>query len=51
ERIGLENIEIEPFMDYGISWSNDYVSLHLLAPDYQPMVGYPLSHTPGTQGR
>ncbi len=50
ERIGLVNIEIEPFMDYGISWSNDYVSLHLLEPDYQPMVGYPLSHTPGTDG-
>jgi len=51
ERIGLTNIEIEPFMDYGIAWSNDYVSLHLLDPDYQPMVGYPLSHTPGTDGR
>ncbi len=51
ERIGLTNIEIEPFMDYGISWSNDYVSLHLLEPDYQPMVGYPLSHTPGTNGK
>jgi len=51
ERIGLTNIEIEPFMEYGISWSNDYVSLHLLEPDYQPMVGYPLSHTPGTNGR
>jgi carboxypeptidase Q len=50
ERIGLANIKIEPFMDYGISWSNDYVSLHLLEPDYQPMVGYPLSHTPGTNG-
>ncbi|NKB88839.1 MAG: M20/M25/M40 family metallo-hydrolase [Acidobacteria bacterium] len=50
ERIGLTNIEIEPFMDYGIAWSNDYVSLHLLEPDYQPMVGYPLSHTPGTDG-
>lgn len=50
QRIGLANIEIEPFMDYGISWSNDYVSLHLLEPDYQPMVGYPLSHTPGTNG-
>jgi len=50
ERIGLTNIEIEPFMEYGISWSNDYVSLHLLEPDYQPMVGYPLSHTPGTNG-
>jgi len=51
ERIGLTNIEIEPFMDYGISWSNEYASLHMMEPDYQPMVGYPLSHTPGTDGR
>ncbi len=49
--IGLENVTVEPFMDYGTAWSNDYVSLHLLEPDYQPMVGYPLSHTPGTDGR
>ena len=51
ERIGLTNIIIEPFMDYGVSWDNEYVSLHLLEPDYQPMVGYPLAHTPGTGGR
>jgi carboxypeptidase Q len=50
-RIGLENIALEPFMDYGVSWENEYVSLHLLEPDYQPMVGFPLAHTPGTQGR
>ena len=29
-RIGLNNIEIEPFMDYGVSWDNEYFSLHLL---------------------
>lgn len=51
EEIGLENIVIEPFMDYGVSWDNTYFSLHLLEPDYQPMVGFPLTHTPGTQGR
>ena len=49
--IGLDNVEIEPFMDYGIRWDNEYVSLHLMEPDYQPMVGYPLSHTPGTDGK
>ena len=27
------------------------MSLHLMEPDYQPMVGYPLAHTPGTDGR
>ncbi len=51
ERIGLANIVIEPFMDYGVSWDTEYFSLHLLEPDYQPMVGYPIAHTPGTGGR
>ena len=51
ERIGLTNTALEPFMDYGVSWDNEYVSLHLLEPDYQAMVGYPLAHTPGTDGR
>jgi hypothetical protein len=50
-RIGLTNTVAEPFMDYGVSWDNEYVSLHLVEPDYQPMVGYPIAHTPGTDGR
>jgi carboxypeptidase Q len=49
--IGLERVSAEPFMDYGTRWDNEYVSLHMMEPDYQPMVGYPLSHTPGTNGR
>ena len=49
--IGLANVAPEPFMDFGVTWDNEYVSLHMLAPDYQPMVGYPLSHTRGTDGR
>jgi carboxypeptidase Q len=51
ERIGLVNTAIEPFMDYGVAWDNEYFSLHLIEPDYQPMVGYPLANTPGTAGR
>jgi hypothetical protein len=51
KRIGLVNVATEPFMDFGVSWDNEYVSLHLLEPDYTPMVGYPISHTPGTGGR
>ena len=50
-KIGLVNTVIEPFMDYGVSWDNEYFSLHLLEPDYQPMVGFPLTHTPGTEGK
>jgi carboxypeptidase Q len=50
-RMGLSNVEREPFMDYGVSWDNEYVSLHMLEPDYTPLVGYPIAHTPGTDGR
>jgi carboxypeptidase Q len=51
KKIGLTNTAIEPFMDYGTRWDNEYTSLHMLTPDYQPMVGYPISHTPGTNGK
>lgn len=51
KRIGLVNVTLEPFMDYGVTWDNEYVSLHMTEPDYQPMVGFPLAHTPGTAGR
>ena len=51
EQLGLENVVIEPFMDYGVTWDNDYFSLHMLEPDYQPMTGFPLTHTPGTPGK
>jgi len=51
EEIGLSNVTIEPFMDYGVTWDNERFSLHMLEPDYQPMTGFPLTHTPGTNGR
>ncbi len=50
-RIGLVNVAAEPFMDFGAAWDNEYVSLHMLEPDYSPMVGYPVAHTPGTDGK
>jgi hypothetical protein len=51
EEIGLVNTLIEPFMEYGAAWDNEYFSLHMLEPDYQPLVGFPLTHTPSTQGK
>ncbi|MEN6312495.1 MAG: M20/M25/M40 family metallo-hydrolase, partial [Acidobacteriota bacterium] len=51
EKMGLENVVIEPFMDYGVPWDNEYFSLHMLEPQAQPMTGYPLAWTSGTKGR
>jgi hypothetical protein len=49
-RIGMVNVAAEPFMEFGVTWDNEFVSLHMLTPNYSPMVGYPISHTPGTDG-
>jgi hypothetical protein len=51
EEIGLVNTVIEPFMEYGVTWDNEYFSLHMLEPDYQPLVGFPLTHTSSTPGK
>jgi carboxypeptidase Q len=50
-QVGLENVVVEPYMDYGAAWDNEYFSLHMLRPEYQPMVGFPLAYTSGTKGK
>ena len=50
-RIGLVNVSAEPCTDYEATWDSQYMSLHLVGPDYTTMVEYPLAHTPGTNGR
>ena len=49
--IGLTNVQIEPFMDYGNAWDNEHFSIQMLEPTYVPMMGFPLAYTPGTQGK
>jgi hypothetical protein len=49
--MGLANVAAEPFMEFGVAWDNEYVSLQMLEPDYSPMVAYPIAHTAGTNGR
>ncbi|HTK57209.1 MAG TPA: M20/M25/M40 family metallo-hydrolase [Gemmatimonadales bacterium] len=50
-RLGLSRVAAEPYMEYGVTWDNEYTSLHMLEPDYSPLNGYPIAHTPGTDGR
>ncbi len=49
--MGLSNVVAEPFGAHEASWDNLYTSLHLLEPDYQPLIGYPYAFTPGTNGK
>jgi carboxypeptidase Q len=50
-RLGLANTAIEPWGERGANWDVEYVSLHMLEPDYQPVIGYPQAFTPGTDGK
>lgn len=50
-RMGLANVASEPFMDYGVTWDNEYVSAHMVEPDYAPLTAYPVAHTAGTVGK
>ena len=48
---GLENVVIEPAGEFGFGWSNEYISVHMTAPCYQPITAYPVPWTAGTSGK
>jgi hypothetical protein len=49
--VGLENIVYERAGEHGVNWDNEYVSVHMVAPDYQPLIAYPKAFTASTDGR
>jgi hypothetical protein len=48
--IGLENVVLERAGPHGVNWDNEYTSLHMVAPDYQPIIGYAKAFTASTNG-
>ncbi len=48
---GMSNVAIEPAGEFGLGWSNDYVSVHLIEPSYQPVLAFPVPWTSGTKGK
>lgn len=46
---GLENAHLESF-PFGRGWSLERFSAHMVAPQYQPLIAFPKSWTPGTAG-
>jgi len=50
EELGFTAV-IEPAKKHGVIWDNTYTSLHMIEPDYQPLIGYPNAYTPGTKGK
>ena len=48
---GMANAAVEPCGEFGLGWSNDYISAHMTAPSYMPILAYPRPWTSGTKGK
>lgn len=51
KKMGLSQVNSEAYMDYGVTWDNEYVSAHMVEPDYTALTAYPIAYTAGTQGK
>ena len=51
KKMGLSQVNSEAYMDYGVTWDNEYVSAHMVVPDYMPLNAYPVAYTSGTIGK
>ncbi len=51
DELGLANAALEPWGETFAGWEVEYASVHMVEPDYQMVIGYPLALTPGTGGR
>jgi hypothetical protein len=47
---GLEKVYLEPY-EFGNGWDFDYVSLHMVSPDYMPIIGFPTLWSSGSDGK
>ncbi len=50
EGYGLANVELEAWGEFGYGWENTYTSIHMISPKYQPVIGYPIPGSRGTEG-
>ena len=50
EGFGLSNVELDAWGEFGYGWENTYTSIHMTAPKYQPVIGYPVPGSRGTNG-
>jgi hypothetical protein len=47
---GLTNVHQEPWGPFGRGWTYSHFSASMIEPQYQPLIGFPLAWTPGTNG-
>jgi len=48
---GLENVQLEPYENFGIGWAPQYISVHLLKPHYAPLIAISVEWGSSTNGK
>ena len=49
EEYGLSNARLDPY-EFGVGYVNEFISVHMTAPRYMPIVAYPATWSAGTDG-
>jgi len=47
---GLSNARLEPY-EFGVGYANEYISVHMMSPQYMPIIAYPAPWSAGTDGK
>src|SRR5215471_2679093 len=50
QEYGLSNVHLEKWGPFGKAWNVEFYSGHMIEPQYQPLIAYPVAWTPGTNG-
>jgi hypothetical protein len=50
EEYGLTKVREESWGPFGRSWNYTHYAGHMVEPQYQPLIGFPMAWTPGTDG-
>ena len=50
QEYGLANARLEPY-EFGVGYVNHYVSVHMMFPQYMPIIAYPATWSAGTDGK
>jgi hypothetical protein len=49
--LGLKNAKVDKWGEFGMGWTNDYTSVHMMTPRYSPLIGTPKAWTKSTNGK
>ena len=47
---GLSNAKLEPY-DFGVGYVNEYISVHMMSPQYMTLLAWPATWARGTNGK